>query len=293
MNLKGVKPEIVEVPKPKFMLSGRSGVGKTMLALDFPKPYYIDTEGGAVRQQYRKKLADTGGAYFGKEQGSQDFNTVIEEIKSLATTKHNFKTLVIDSFSHLYNTAAAIAEEKIGNDFGRDKKEANRPTRQLMRWLETIDMTVILICHAKEKWERRGRDIVNTGTSFDGYDKLEFSLDLWLEANKLGNTRSLLVKKSRIESFPEGLEIPLDYKEFSRLYGKETVERDAAPVVMATPEQVSRLKELLEVVKIDADVVATWLKRAQADDFKDMQGAHISACITLCENKMNAAKERK
>jgi len=290
MTLKGVKPEIVEVPKPKFMLSGRSGVGKTMLALDFPKPYYIDTEGGAVRQQYRKKLADNGGAYFGKDQGSQDFNSVIEEIKSLATTKHNFKTLVIDSFSHLYNTAAAIAEEKIGNDFGRDKKEANRPTRQLMRWLETIDMTVILICHAKDKWERRGRDIINTGTSFDGYDKLEFSLDLWLEANKMGNTRTLLVKKSRIESFPEGLEIPLDYKEFSRLYGKETVERESAPVVMATPEQVARLKELLEVVKIDSDVVASWLKKAQADDFEDMQGAHIAACIALCEKKMSGAK---
>lgn len=293
MTLKGVKPEIVDVPKPKFMLSGRSGVGKTMLALDFPKPYYIDTEGGAVRQQYRKKLADNGGAYFGKDQGSQDFLSVIEEIKSLATTKHAFKTLVIDSFSHLYNTAAAIAEEKIGNDFGRDKKEANRPTRQLMRWLETIDMTVILICHAKDKWERRGRDIINTGTSFDGYDKLEFSLDLWIEANKMGNTRTLLVKKSRIESFPEGLEIPLDYKEFSRLYGKETVERDAAPVVMATPEQVARLKELLEVVKIDADVVATWLKKAQADDFDDMQGTHIAACIALCEKKVSGTKGGK
>src|SRR5689334_16532920 len=130
-TLRAKKPEVVKVAKPKFLISGKSGVGKTWFALEFPGVYYIDTEGGAVREQYREKLIKSGGVYMGKDEGSQDFQTVIEEIKALATTKHEYKTLVIDSFSHLYNLAAAIAEEKIGNEFGRDKKEANRPTRQL------------------------------------------------------------------------------------------------------------------------------------------------------------------
>jgi hypothetical protein len=286
MALKAVKPEVVVTPKPKFLLSGRSGVGKTMFSLGFPAPYYMDVEGGAVRQQYRKKLVDVGGVYFGKDQGSDDFGAVLDEIKSLATTKHQYKTLIIDSFSHLYLRAASIAEEKIGNEFGRDKKEANRPTRQLMRWIGEVDMTVLLVCHSKEKWERRGRDIINTGSTFDGYDKLEFDMDLWLEAQKLGNVRSLIVRKSRIESFPEGKEFPLDYQEFATIYGKETIEKDSKPVEMATPELASKLRGLLDVVKVEPEVVAKWLEKAGADKFEDMKASHINACIALCEKKL-------
>jgi len=287
MALKAVKPEVVVTPKPKFLLSGRSGVGKTMFSLGFPSPYYMDVEGGAVRQQYRKKLADVGGVYFGKDQGSDDFGAVLEEIKSLATTKHPYKTLIIDSFSHLYLRAASIAEEKIGNEFGRDKKEANRPTRQLMRWIGEVDMTVLLVCHSKEKWERRGRDIINTGSTFDGYDKLEFDMDLWLEANKIGNVRSLLVRKSRIEPFPEGKEFPLDYNEFATIYGKETIEKDSKPVEMATPELAAKLRGLLDVVKVEPEVIAKWLEKAGADKFEDMKASHINACISLCEKKLS------
>ena len=284
--LRAVKPEIVVTPKPKFLISGRSGVGKTMFSLDFPMPYYMDVEGGAVRHQYRKKLTENGGVYFGREQGSEDFGSVLEEIKTLTTTKHPYKTLIIDSFSHLYLRAASIAEDKIGNEFGRDKKEANRPTRQLMRWLSSIDLTVILICHAKDKWERRGRDIINTGSTFDGYDKLEFEMDLWLEAQKLANTRTLLVKKSRIESFPEGKEFPLDYKDFSALYGKEIIEKDARPLDMATTEQADRLRSLLDLVKIRPEVVEKWLERAGVDKYEEMTASQVLSCISLCEKKL-------
>lgn len=286
MALKAVKPEVVVTPKPKFLISGRSGVGKTMFSLDFPMPYYMDVESGAVRPQYRKKLMESGGVYFGKEQGSEDFHAIIEEIKALATTKHPYKTLIIDSFSHLYNRAASIAEEKIGNEFGRDKKEANRPTRQLMRWIGAVDLTVVLICHAKDKWERKGREIVNTGSTFDGYDKLEFDMDLWLEATKMGNTRTLIVRKSRIETLPEGKELTLDYKEFADLYGKNIIEKDSKPVDMATPEQALKLRALLDVVKIEPEIVGKWLEKAGVDKFEDMTAAQVNGCIGMCEKKL-------
>lgn len=286
MTLKAVKPEVVEPGKPKFMLSGRAGVGKTLFALDFPKPYLIDTEGGATRPQYREKLSRVGGVYFGKDHGSQDFAAVIEEIKQLATTSHEYRTLIIDSFSHLYNTAASIAEEKVGNEFSRDKKEANRPTRQLMRWLETIDMTVILICHQREKWERRGRDVINTGTTFDGYDKLEYALDLWLEVQKLGQERIVVVKKSRIEGFPEAKEMPMDYKGFSELYGTSIIERVTAPVALITPEEVLLIKNLVQVLNIDKDTVETWFERAKVDRWEDLTGEQAKKFIAYCDKRL-------
>ena len=293
MALKAVAPEVVPVGKPKFMISGASGSGKTTFALNFPKPYLIDTEGGATGPQYRKKLIEVGGAYFGKEQGSQDFDAVNAELKALATTKHEYKTLILDSFSALYNFEAARAEEKVGNDFGKDKKEANRPTRQLMQWIEKIDMTIALICHKKDKWARKGgADLAYDGTTFDGYDKLEYFLDLWIETEKRGPVRNFIVKKSRIEAFPEGDRFPLDYSKFSELYGKSVIERPAEAIILATPEQVATVKGLLEVVKVGPEDVAGWLKRANVDGFEEMTNETITKLIAFLSKKLEAVAKR-
>lgn len=287
MALKAVKPESVQNRKPKFLISGKSGVGKTFFALDFPAPYYIDVEEGAVREQYVKKLNGAGGVYFGPTQGSRDIKSVIEELKTLATEKHNYKTLIIDSFSHLYNLAAAIAEEKVGNDFGKDKKEANRPTRQLIRWIENLDMTVILVCHQKDKWERKNGQLVSTGTTFDGFDKLEYILDLWIEIEKLGSERSYTVKKSRIEQFPESMTFPLDYAKFSTLYGTEIIERESKPLSLATPEQVAEVTSLLEIVKIDEEIVDKWFTKAEVESWDQMNADTITACIAFLKKKLS------
>jgi hypothetical protein len=284
--MKAVKPEIVKPSKPKFMLSGKSGAGKTFFALNFPKPYLIDTEGGATREQYTEKLIKVGGSYMGKDQGSQDFKTVLEEVKELATTKHDFKTLIIDSYSKLYNIAAAIAEEKIGSEFGRDKKEANKPSRQLLRWIDRIDMTVILVCHTKDKWERRGNEVTCVGTTFDGFDKFEYDLDLWLEVQKVGRERSYFIKKSRIDSFPEGGDFPLDYADFSKRYGKEIVEGESKPLTLAAPDQVAKAKHLTELLKIEPEVIEKWFAKDEADDWSDMSSDNIQKVIVFLEKKI-------
>ncbi len=288
--LKAVKPDVVEEGHAKMLLSGGSGVGKTWFALDWPKPYFIDTEGGATRPEYRKKLITSGGGYFGKEQGSQDFNSVIQELTTLATTKHDYKTLIIDSFSALYNRAASLAEEKVGSEFGRDKKEANRPARQLMRWIDTINMNVILICHKKDKWERkRSGDVTYVGSTFDGYDKLEYILDLWGEIEKEGKNRYFIVKKSRIASLPQDERLALDFKKFSEIYGKDKIESDSTPISMATPEQVAKVKALLDVVKVNEIEIAKWFTKADVDAFEEMTAESIEKVIAFLEKKLQPA----
>lgn len=51
-KLKGRDPELVEPGKTKALIFGASGVGKTWFSLDFPAPYYMDTEGGADLKRY-------------------------------------------------------------------------------------------------------------------------------------------------------------------------------------------------------------------------------------------------
>lgn len=94
------------------------------VSLDFPNVSYIDTEGGADLKHYTDKLKASGGRYFGPDPGSLDFNEVINQLQALATERHPYKTVVIDSFTKLFNLEVAHNAERLGekNAFGADKK---------------------------------------------------------------------------------------------------------------------------------------------------------------------------
>ena len=289
MALKAKNPETVIASKPKFLISGESGVGKTFFALDFPKPYIIDTESGATRAQYQEKLKKSGGAYFGKEEGSQDFGTILEEVRQLATTKHDYKTLIIDSFSYIYLLEAAIAEQEIGSDFGKDKKEAQKPTKQLMRWLDKLDMNVILICHSKAKWGRKGKEVFQDGTTFDGWDKLEYILDLWIEIQKDGKT--FMIRKSRIESLPQGSSMPLSYKSFSDVYGKDVIEKEAKPADLAKPAQITTIKKMIKALNVEEDQIKKWFKKVDVEDWTEMTSIQITGLTAVLDKRIADIKK--
>lgn len=285
-KLKAVKPEILKPEKPKFLLSGPFGCGKTYLACGFPRPYYFDHEGSAKRPQYRKRLAEQGGVYFGKEQGSQDYKTVIEEVKALATEKHNYLTVVFDSTSMLENMEAAIAEERIGNAYGADKKEAYRYTRQLIRWIEKLDMAVIFIAHQKDKWGGTGNNRGVIGTTYDGYEKLESVLDLWLEMSVSKTGRVCIARKSRIESIPPGAVINADYLDIANIYGgKELVEKEASPVILASKEQISEVEKLIKKLGINPDDIQKWLAKVGVDSFEEASTESVQKWINYYSGK--------
>jgi len=112
-KLKAGKPKETAPKKPAVLIYGEAGVGKTFGALDFPKPYYIDSERGATNKEYTDKLEKAGGAYFGVEQGSQNFDEVIEQVRALRSEKHDYKTLVLDSKTKIFNTEIANEQERI------------------------------------------------------------------------------------------------------------------------------------------------------------------------------------
>ena len=112
-KLRAKSPEETNPGHIKMLIYGPPGVGKTWLGMDFPEPYYIDTEGGARLAHYQAKLKASGGVYMGVESGALDFPTLIEEVKLLATEKHGYRTLVIDSLTKVYQTAIAIESERL------------------------------------------------------------------------------------------------------------------------------------------------------------------------------------
>lgn len=284
--LKAKQPELIKPSKPKFMISGKSGTGKTIFALNFDKPFYIDAERGATRKQYVDKLIASGGAYMGVEEGSQDFREVISQVRELATTQHDFKSIVIDSFSNLYVLEAASAEERLGSDFGKDKREANKPSRQLMRWLERVDMNVVLVCWQKDKWSRRERELIMEGSTYEGPPRLDYSLDLWLETKMVGQKRFANVVKSRIEGFPVGTDIELSVEAFKRLYGQAIVEGEVKPIVLATPDQTGEIKRIIDLLKIPEEDIDKWLTKAQAVELEDLSKDNAAKFLVFLQNKL-------
>lgn len=286
MALKGKSPETIS-KRLKLLLYGPAGVGKTMAAIQFPRPYLIDTERGAENENYVKALKAAGGAYW----FTVDADEMIEEIRALLSTKHEYQTLVIDPLTVLYNdlldkSSASLAtkDDPTGTAFGRHKGPADRKIKHLLNLLLRLDMNVVITSHAKTKWEKAGKEIIDAGQTFDCYGKLDYLFDLALEIQRRGKDRVGIVRKTRLDGFPEGDIFPFSYAEIATRYGRDLLERDAKPEALATSDQVAELDALLDARKDADELREKWLSKAAAESFGEMSADVAQKCIDYLRN---------
>src|SRR5580692_879916 len=179
-KLRGKKPSDAEKNKRfKAFFYGSAGVGKTMASIGFPKPYRIDTEKGAENSQYCKLLNDNGGSIF----QTSDFDEVTKEVKILLSEKHDYKTLIIDPLTTIYNDLLDKAAISMGTEFGRHYGEANKHMKKLISLLLKLDMNVIITSHSKTEY---GDNMKVVGSTFDCYKKIDYLFDLVLNIQKRG-----------------------------------------------------------------------------------------------------------
>ena len=302
-KLKARPPQEVKPGRVKGVLFGGPGTGKTWLALSFPSPYYIDTEGGADLGRYQERLKASGGAYFGPQDGSQDFGEIIAQVDALATEKHGFKTLVIDSLSKPFGSLLAREQERLGDKdaFGASKKKPVQAVRRLISHLDRLDMNVWLICHEIGEWQGSDGERKEVGRAPDtGWDRVAYELHLTLQVKKIGKgIREAVVWKSRLSGFPDfdrfylqdnGIDVA--YRNFTERYSKDYIEAEAKPIVLATPEQAEEIHRLLSIVKVpEADLEKLYAK-AGVESFDEFTADQAVATIKWLEAKI-APKEAK
>ncbi len=162
----------------KMVLYGVPKVGKTRFACDAPAPYFILTERDGITRNDIPYMTPENMA---------EVNQVIQE---LSNEKHDYKTLVIDSFDWLEPILYAelcrvkgwpsVAEAPYGKGF----QPANEVCRGFLATLDRLQaktgMNLVVICHPATK------KIINTG----GADYVQTGLKL-LEGSNCDVSRTL------------------------------------------------------------------------------------------------------
>ena len=293
-KLKGKKPEEnIQPGHFKGLFFGKPGAGKTWLALNFPNPFYVDTEGGARLSHYMKKLSDAGGVYFGPEEGSNDFEMLLDQIKALSTEEHSYKTLIIDSITKIFNSAIGDEQEKLGekDQYGKSKKAPIAKMRRLVNLIDKIDLNVIFIAHETVEW-KNGESV---GYKPDCWDKLPYELDLAvrIEHEKQG-IRVGTITKSRLLGFPEFSRFDVQngkndvgYQEFSSRYGRDFIEAAPKPVVLCSPDQVAQITHLVSVLKMEDGELEKILNRAGAEEIAELRTEQAEKFIAQLKKKID------
>ena len=157
--------------------------------------------------------------------------------------------------------------------------------RRLCMLLGQLDMTVLLIAHAKDKYDGVGEARKMVGTTFDAWPKLGHEMNLQLESQRIGAVTFMRVFRSKYACLLRGQEIPMTYDAFSKAYGKDVMERKVEGLVIATPEQVAEITKLAGILKMEQEELDGWLNKAGAEEVQDLSKDSAEKFIKYLDKK--------
>ena len=195
MPLRAKKPEAIFEAAQAAQVFAPAGFGKIDGGAAISRAVHHRQLRGT--ENYDKQINAVGGAVY----QTTDIRELVAEVKSLLTERHDFLTLVIDPITPVYQDLLDRCEEKVGSDFGRHYKAANKEMSS--RKSATNPATnVVITSHAKDIY---GPNMQKLGATFDSWKRLDYIFDLVIELRKdAKKVRTGTVHKTRIETFPDG-----------------------------------------------------------------------------------------
>jgi len=147
--------ELAKKPEPKkgkmILIYGAEGQGKTTIASNFPKPFFIRTEDGTESIQHKD---------FATLDLVKTKEDLLAQLNAIATEEHQFETVVIDTITSL-NTIfekEICKESKVTNmalamgGYGKGYIELEAKHRGLVQYLRSIanarGLNIVLLGHS-------------------------------------------------------------------------------------------------------------------------------------------------
>ena len=278
----------------KLLLWGDSGVGKTTLALQFPKPVVIDLEGGADLY---------GEAFDFDVLRASTPDEVMDAVEWLLTHPHGYRTLVIDPITVYWDALQKKWSDIFlkrnkgtkGHKFEfydlqpRDWMTVKAEFKDLVRKLIALDMNVIVTARQKVQYAD-GAFMRAIGETFDGEKSLPYLFDTIVRLYRDDKGRFLgECLKDRANKLPLG-EFEVSYARFEALFGKKALARKARPTPMASDEQHRQIREHIARFGLSPSQVAMALSAYGAEGLDDL--TEDSARVILAKFESALASRR-
>lgn len=291
-------------PHAKTLIYGGPGVGKTFLGLSAPgKVAVIDTEGGTAFYADRFKFDVLP---------TKTYADAIGAINFLATSKHDYRTLLIDPVTILYETlqeAALIRRTEMNRRRGRgattideadleqlDWGRIKRSYKRLMTALVNLPMHVVVTAREKEETVRdpKSGQFETTGKYKPDAEKTTaYYFDVVVRLIDDNGHRAAIVTKDRTgtHELDERVADPTFASLFSDVLkskGKakrqvqsddEAAAKDAAAEEAAnrpTDEQIASLTEWFATAGIDAESVMRDLRVSAWSELRPEQVTRLT-----------------
>lgn len=297
MALKATKPEIKE-KRLKMFVYGPPACGKTVAALQFKNAYIFDTEKGT--DFYSELINKNDSAVF----QSTNPDDIKEQLRELLTTKHHYKTIVIDPITQVYNAIqekwnktfekyADSEKQKEVGDFGmRYWGKVKGEFKSIQRLLMQIDCNVIITSHQKDVY---GAGFAKMGVTYDSMKGEDYLYDLVFHLEKKGKDRIAETIKERAlpgqQKFPE--EFLWSYENFLKFYGAEIIEKESTPVLLATKEQLERVIFLITTINYSQDEIDKVWKKYDIESWDEMESEVLDKFIKHLEKKISDVVQPK
>lgn len=287
----------------KLLLYATSGWGKTTgMAQVFQdaSPVLLDLEGGA--EPYTEWMESIGVAVW-PALTLEDFH---DKLKWLLSEKHSYHTVIVDPITKLYEFGQEkwaevfrrqalrrgdnekAETESWGLDFwGKVKSEQKR----LLNLLFRLEMNVVATSHAKPQYDKTSGSLEVKGETFDAMRGIDYMFDIILRgARDDHDHRFCKVEKERVPPgkniFKEGL-FPWEIEEARQwLSPIVSTQEDAHPTAFATKEEIDELERLIDVLNVEAEVIAKWKQKAKAAEFSEFTAEQIHGCLDLLNSRL-------
>lgn len=279
MALRGKKPQ-KRNKRLKMLLFGEAGVGKSLAAIQMPCPYIIDIDGGLNHEQYTSVIERQDGVV---ADDIHSIDELINEVKELRKTKHNYKTLVIDSIT-VFEEELVDRIERSANakDYMKGYRERQKKVKELKRLLEKLDMNVIITSQSKVNWIKEGKELISDGTKPNCDKDWAYFLDLMIEIekDKKSGKRYAYARKTRLpDKFEEDKPFVWSFEELAKRYGMDDMTRESISIRPATDEQVIRMRELIKLSNAKEEWIDKKLANAQVNDWDEMEYDELQEII--------------